>query len=416
MGMDRKTVDASFLCSKLIDSSLHEVLFRFSASQHLRKPLVQRKPLVATCVWGLVIALATWPGPLQTSPARAQQDGQNPSEQSTDEEYSEEELKQIQLAERFLGVLEKNPRRGTALDRVYGHHIEFGSLDGFIESLKKRTTETPDDGALWMVLGLFESQRGQDADAAKAFARAEELRSDDALAPYYRAQSLLRIGENAEGVQAMERAIDRSPPRADLLEIFQQLGRVHQRAQRTEEAMAVWKRLEELFPGDTRVLEQIAVTLSDEGAYAEALPRYMTLAAEERDDYRKTMYRVAAAELKIKLAERAGGIAELEALLSELNPEGWLFRDVRRRIEEVFLRTNDQDSLVLYYEGWIGKHPEDVEAMARLARYLSSSARVPEAMQWMEKALKLAPTRSDLRKAFIDQLVDQQRCAEAAEQ
>jgi tetratricopeptide (TPR) repeat protein len=335
---------------------------------------------------------------------------------SVEANYTEEELKQIQLADRFLGILEKNPRRGTAMDRVYGHHIEFGTLDKFIAGLRQRAMESPDDGAVWMVLGLFESQRGRDADAAQAFAKAEELRADDALAPYYAAQSLLRIGENESGVAAMERAIERQPPRADLLEIFQQLGRVHQRAQRTEQAMAVWKRLEELFPGDARVLEQIAVTLTDEGAFDEALPRYEKLAETERDDYRKTMYRVTAAELKIKLQQRAVGIANLESILAELNPEGWLFRDVRRRIEDVFLRSNDQDSLVQYYEGWIAKHPEDVEAMARLARFLSGAARVPEATQWMEKALKLAPSRSDLRKAFIDQLVEQQRFTEAAEQ
>ena len=41
---------------------------------------------------------------------------------------------------------------------------------------------------------------------------------------------------------------------------------------------------------------------------------------------------------------------------------------------------------------------------------------MPEAMQWMEKALKLAPSRFELRKAFIDQLVDDQRYADAIKQ
>ena len=38
------------------------------------------------------------------------------------------------------------------------------------------------------------------------------------------------------------------------------------------------------------------------------------------------------------------------------------------------------------------------------------------ATEWMEKALKLAPTRSELRRAFIDQLVDDQRYAIASKQ
>lgn len=328
-------------------------------------------------------------------------------------ELFEDEQKQVEIAERFLAVLEKNPRRGTALDRTYGHHVEFGSLDEFMQSLCDCVKQSPNDGTGWMLLGLFEAHRGDDANAIDAFKKAEEFRADDALASYYLGQSLLLLGQPEEAVAAFERAIARNPRRTDLLEIFQQLGRVHQRAQRTEEALAVWQRLEALFPDDPRVQEQIAVTLVEEGEYGLALPRYEKLAKLVSDDYRKTMFRIEAAELKIRESRRDEGILDFEALLADLNPEGWLYRDVRRRIEDVYLRSGNQDGLVTYYEKWIASHPEDVDGLARLARFLASSARVPEATQWMGKALKLAPTRTELRKAFIDQLVDDQRYGEA---
>lgn len=331
-------------------------------------------------------------------------------------EYSEEEQRQIDLAERFLTILAQNPRRGTALDRVYGHHIEFGTLDKFIESLEATLKEEPENGEQWMLLGLFQSQRGNDNEAAKAFTQAEKLRTEDPIASYYLGLALLRTGEPREAVEAMERAIDRNPARTDTLEIFQQLGRIHQRAQRTEEALAIWQRLEEMFPGDPRVIEQIAVTLAEEGQPASALKRYLQLAEITRDDYRRTMYRIEAAELKVKTSDLDGGIADFESLLGDLNPEGWLFRDVRRRIENVFLRSSDQDALVAYYEKWLKENPEDVEAMARMARFLASAARMPESREWMEKALRLAPSRADLRKAYIDQLVDDQQFSEALKQ
>lgn len=331
-------------------------------------------------------------------------------------ELSEEEQRQVQIAERFVTVLERNPRRGTALDRIYGHHVEFGTLDDFMQSLRDRVSKTPDDGTGWMLLGLFEAHRGEDANAIDAFRKAEEFRADDALACYYLGQSLLLLGQPEEAVAAYERALDREPRRTDLLEIFQQLGRVHQRAQRTEAALKVWERLEEMFPDDVRVQEQIAVTLVEEGEFALALPRYENLAKLVKDDYRKTMFRIEAAELKIRASRRDEGISDFEKLMSDLNPEGWLHRDVRRRIEDVFLRSGNQDGLVTYYQKWIEIHPDDVEGMARLARYLASSARIPEATEWMEKALKLAPTRTELRKAFIDQLVDDQRHADALKQ
>jgi Flp pilus assembly protein TadD len=338
------------------------------------------------------------------------------SQEAAETERSEEETQQIAVAERFLTVLEKTPRRGTALDRVYGHHVEFGTLDNFLTKLRERVQAAPDDGPGWMLLGLFEAHRGEDAQAADAFRKAEELRPQDALAPYYLGQSLLLIGQPEEAVQAFERAIDRKPPRNDLLEIFQQLGRVHQRAQRPADAMKVWERLEALFPDDPRVQEQIAVTLMEEGEFKQALPRFEKLASLVEDDYRRTMFRIQAADLKIRQGEKDAGLANMEALLADLNPESWLYRDVRRRIEDIFLRGGDQDGLVKYYERWIAAHAEDVDSMARLAKFLASSARVPEASVWMEKALKLAPTRTELRKSFIDQLVDDQRYADAVKQ
>ncbi|MEM9643984.1 MAG: tetratricopeptide repeat protein [Planctomycetota bacterium] len=337
-------------------------------------------------------------------------------ESESGSDLSEDELRQVKTAERFVSILRKNPRRGTALDRVYGHHVEFGSLDRFMQDLRDQSAQSDDDGSTSMLLGMFESQRGNDGDAVDAFLIAETRRPDDALASFYLGQSQLRIGQSEEAVASFERAISRKPSRMDVLEVYQQLGRVHQRAQRTEEALGVWKRLESLFPDDPRVLEQIAITLTEEGQPELALPRYERLAELVRDDYRRVTFLVAAAELRIKTGRRDEGIASLESVLANLNPEGWLYRDVRRRIDDVFLRSGDQDNLVKYYERWLESHPEDVEGMSRLARFLASSARVPEANQWMEKALQLAPSRSDLRKNFIDQLVNDQRFDDAIAQ
>ena len=85
-----------------------------------------------------------------------------------DDGAAAEEAQQIAVAKRFLTVLEKTPRRGTALDRVYGHHVEFGTLAGFLDELRERVKKGPGDGDGWMLLGLFESHRGEDASAAEA--------------------------------------------------------------------------------------------------------------------------------------------------------------------------------------------------------------------------------------------------------
>src|SRR5690242_9449338 len=49
-----------------------------------------------------------------------------------------DEQRQAQIVQRFVAVLEKNPRRGTAFDKIYGHHVERGTLEKFAQQLRDR--------------------------------------------------------------------------------------------------------------------------------------------------------------------------------------------------------------------------------------------------------------------------------------
>src|SRR5262245_29974610 len=57
-----------------------------------------------------------------------------------------DEEREKQVAERFLSVLEKNPRRGTALDRVYGYHVERGTLENLLKTYRDRVAKDDKDG------------------------------------------------------------------------------------------------------------------------------------------------------------------------------------------------------------------------------------------------------------------------------
>ncbi len=327
-----------------------------------------------------------------------------------------EEATERRSMERFLSLLERNPRRGTPLDRVYGYHVERGSLDAFIKSYRDRLEKKPDDGAAWLIIGLLEFQRGQDAAAVTALANAETHRASDPLPSFYLGQALVLIGQPENAALAFERALTRKPTRTDLLDIFQALGRVYQRTQKNDQAMQVWSRLEALFPGDTRVQEQIAQTLAEENQPAAALPRFEALAKRSTDPFRQVQLAIAAADLKVRLGRSQDALHDFEVMLGTLRPDSWLHREVRRKIEEVFLRNDDQGGLVSYYEKWSKKEPDDVEALVRLGRTLAAMGRAAEAHAWFDKAVKLAPTRRDLRLALISQLAQDQKLAEAASQ
>jgi tetratricopeptide (TPR) repeat protein len=338
------------------------------------------------------------------------------AQRATGEPASAEDDRERQTTERFLALLERSPRRGTALDRVYGYHVERGTLNDLITGYHERTAKDPKDGTAWFLLGLIEAQRGRDLAAVAAFRNAEATRPDDPLASFYLGQALVLVGQPEAAADAFERALARKPNRTDLLPIFQALGRVHQRAYHAEKALDVWSRLETLFPDDLRVQEQIAEALAEEADPARALPRYENLAKKATDDYRKVEFRLEAAELKVRLGRRADALADFESLLGRLNPESWLYREVRHKIEEVFLRNDDQAGLATYYENWLKKNPEDVEAMARLGRTLAMQGRAGDARSWFDRAVKLAPSRKELRLALVEQLVQEKKIAEAATQ
>lgn len=348
--------------------------------------------------------------------AQAQRPTRKDAATATADPSEAEDQREKLSAERFLSLLEKNPRRGTALDRVYGYHVERGSLDAFIKGYEDRVAKDPKDGVGWLVLGLLQSQAGRDAAAVGSLQTAEEVRADDPMTSYYLGQALVLVGQPDEAAAAFERALNRKPRRSDLLEIFQALGRVYQRAQKPKEAMEVWTRLEGMFPDDERVREQIAAALAEEGQAAAALPRYEALAKSVRDPFRQAQFAMTAADLKVRVGKLDDALREFESLLGKLRPDSWLYKEVRRKLDDVFLRNDDQAGLAAYYEAWIKKNPEDVEALVRLGRSLAAQGRLAEARTWYEKAIALAPSRRELRLALIGQLAIDQKFADAAAQ
>lgn len=357
----------------------------------------------------LVFALA-----LLSDAQQEKKDAKTATEEPAD--LSEEEMKEQAIADRFRKVLDTNPRRGTALDRLYGYHVERGSLEKLIGEYATRTKADAKDGKAWLVIGLLEAQRGKDAFAVTAFRKAEELLTDNAIPSYYLGQSLVLVGQPEKAAEAFEKAITRKPNRNDLLDIFQALGRVYQRSQRSEKALDVWNRLEKLYPDDARVQEQIASTLVEEGEFAQALPRLEKLAKTTEDSYRKSSLQMEIADLKVRLKRTSDALADFEKLTSELNPESWLYRDVRRRIEDVFLKNDDLAGLAKYYEKWLEKNPTDIDAIARLAKNLATQGRAADARGWLEKGIAVAPTNRALRQALIDQFAFEQNYTAAAGQ
>ena len=324
----------------------------------------------------------------------------SPDESSEAAEFEKERI----AAGKFLELLKRRPRLGTAFDKVYGFHVSNGTLEQLASELAKEAAEK-NNGNLWLILGMLESQRGQDSQAVAALEQAVKLLPTDPMASYYLGKSLILLGQTEQAAGAFQQAISKKPPRADMLDISQELGRVYQRIGRTEEAQRVWTRLEAEFPGDQQVQEEIASILVEEGANAAALLRFEALAKNHKDRSRQIEMSIRAAQLRAKLGQRDESLREYEQVLGKVNPDSWLHRDVRKRIEDVYLASQDYDGLIDYYTKWIQSHPEDVDAMMRAGRQLSIQRRGDEARAWFRRAIDRAPSNVDSRQALVDSLV-----------
>ena len=326
------------------------------------------------------------------------------SENTQNKIESDEERKALAANDRFLTLLKKQPKPGTALDRVYAFHLERGSLDQFLSEQRALMTAGDDTGIACLLVGLFETKRGNHREAEAAFQLAEERRPQDASTSWLLGQSLLELQRAEEAAKALERAMERSPQKADLLLIFQDLGRAYRRSRQTEKANAVWQQMESQFPNDLRLKEQIATTLFDEGDLEAAVVRFAELSKLHRDPYQKTQNAITAADLKLQLGRQEEALRDFEEQLQTLDPESWLARDIRHRIDKVFLRNNNQAALVSYYETWLQNHPDDLEVISSLGRALSLQGRSVDAQAWYRKALEKAPASIPLRKSLLEQL------------
>lgn len=354
-----------------------------------------------------------------------------------DDDPSNDEARKT--AERYVLVLERNPRKGTALDKVLEFHTERGTLDEFLQQQRAKAqaageSQPLEAGRAWMVVGLAEDARAETELAVEAFAHAEKLLGDAAakngaaasktsaslmsapLASFYLGQSLATLSHYPEAAEALERAIARKPAPTDLLDVFQTLGRVQQRLQSGDKVVEVWSRLEKLVPNDPRVPELIARTLLDDGHLDAALPRFEKLSAAAADPYRRSELELELIDIRLKLGQTERALAESDKLLSTLKPDHWLFRETRQRVEQSFLNRDDAVGLVKHYEERLAKQLDDFDAVVRLSRALVLQGNSPEARSKLEAAIKLAPNSADLRIELIGLLEQDQRFADVVAQ
>jgi tetratricopeptide (TPR) repeat protein len=348
-----------------------------------------------------------------------------------------------QTAQRYLAALLRNPRPGTAFDRVYAWHADRGTPTELRNTLLQHASSSgqllpnsitqaqqpaepaspaislpascPADAAI-CVAALIDLRHGEPETAAALLKQAATLRPQDPVTHWLLAKALDQSEQFSAAADAFEAALARRPARADLAEIHRDYARSLMRQRQPEAALAVWQRLEQTFPGDRRVLRQVARALSEDGRWTDALARYQQLATAADSPEERIAAELEVCESLRQLDRRDDALKRLLDLLPELDPDGWLYRDVRSRIEQLYRSANDLTGLAALYETQLRQQPDDLDVIQRLARILLELDRGEEARQWLSKALQRAPDNPQIRDAWIAALAAGGQQAAAASQ
>jgi tetratricopeptide (TPR) repeat protein len=349
---------------------------------------------------------------------------------------ADEQQESRQTVERLFVALVRNPRFGASFDRVIRWHNQQGSLAQFQADLVQYEISVRDSNsqpaannpavlpvprqctgdAAILLAGMIALHRADTETAVSLLERASSLRPADPLCAWYLARARVQQGNTAAAAAAWERALQLRPGRNDLLELYREYATALTRNQQPEQGMAVWQRLEAAFPADRRVAQTVAETLSREGRWSEALPRFQKLAETSTDAEQRVQLLLSAVDMLQQLKRDAEALQTLTELLADVEPAGWLARDIRRRLEAHYLKQRGPAQLAEFYQQWLVQHPDDLAAMDRIAAAFQMDNRPADAERWLRRAVELAPSQASLRESLIELLVRSGKLADALQQ
>lgn len=322
-----------------------------------------------------------------------------------------------QLADRYLMVVRRRPRFGTAFDRVYDWHVRQRTLDALITSLRESADDPDGDpveaGRSRLLAGMLEFRRGNPDAAVTAFEAAAKQLPGDCGPLWYLGRTRFRKGELRHAADAFAAALERDPTPLEQIDILLELGRTFVRSGRMDDADGVWKQLEQRVTDPAQLTQLITDVLIEEGRHSDALQRLRNAADALDDPSRSVPFEIAAADVAVRLGRAEDAVAALERRLRDLSPSSDLYAAVRTTVDRILTRTQPPAARVTYYRDWCAEHPRDATAWQHLAAALRESGREAEAEQPLRNAVRLAPQQPEPRQALIDWLAANGRVPEA---
>jgi tetratricopeptide (TPR) repeat protein/HEAT repeat protein len=326
------------------------------------------------------------------------------------------------LIERYLRVLEADPREGFAFRRLVDLYRERdGNVDRLVAELEARANADASAYAPRMLLGhLYRAQSRAD-DARAAYQRAAELRPTDPAPSIALAQLQRAAGAVAEARSLYQRALEHTRDRLQREELlrevaqlameagdyegarglYEELGRggdggVYQRteyaralaaARQWERAVAEYERVLRALQGDNRVLPPVLLELSRAQLETGAVePSIETLDRALRAAGAGAGIRAEIYDQLLTAYRRSDRLPELAERLRR--DRGFESSELLGRIEDEL--GNDEAALEAYRRALRGR-ARDIDTRLRVIQLLTRSGRLDEVVEEYRALIRSAP-------------------------
>ncbi len=318
------------------------------------------------------------------------------------------------VLERYEQMLLGAPEAGTPFDKVYQHYLETEGLEALAARWREAAGRDESSRAGYLLLlGLLDERRGNTDGALK------ELREAANAGAGWRgwlalADAESRAGQLKEAVASYKKALELDPPHDVLPRLYRGLALSQQRQMDFAGAVETWEAYAKASPDDPFVLEEAGDALLEAGRYGEADRMFARLRAmKDLDPARALSAVLRQAEVRRLQGNTKEALELYETALAESGEASWLQREIRSRIERLFLADDDLPGLAAYYRKQLESHPADVETALRLSDVYLELNRNDDALKALEEAAGRAPGRKDVQQRLAAALVRAERPGDA---
>ena len=316
---------------------------------------------------------------------------------------------------KYHSALRRRPTPGYLYDRFYLAWLETSSIDQLEEFLVRQAEDNPSHGDR-LLLAFFYEKQGREVDSLKQFrlALAEDPGNAETLLEKAKVEARTLDFETA--LSDLSQAAASDPKSEVAIEIAQLHAKLLLRSRQTEAATKVLGDLLSRFGDDQRLVEDVVELQVEEGQYESALSTLEDLIGKTTDPYQKVMRQLRQGDVLQLSGKREEALSQYAATLSQSGRESWLEREILAQIEQLFVREDNIEGLVTFYEGLLEKEPQRLALNKAVSGLKLQLGDVDGALEQFGRVVEMTPGDRSNREAYIDLLVKADRLDSAVEQ